>query len=128
MRSPWVTFQTVRLHTSLTEQGSVNTCAVDLEQAYARIGYTKEYATAITVEADEAPDDEILKMHRDSTQRAGNPSERAEVSQALKMIGIHRKNSMMERLGGTGQSIMSVDEAFSALSAPRDSIDDGLIM
>lgn len=102
--------------------------SADLEQAYARIGYTKEYADAITVEADEAPPDEILKMHREANQRATNPSERAEVSQALKLIGKHRKDSMMERLGGSGQTVMSVDEAFSALSAPRDSIDDGLIM
>lgn len=34
----------------------------------------------------------------------------------------------MKRLGGSGQTFLSFDEAYRALSAPRDSIDDGLIM
>ncbi len=34
----------------------------------------------------------------------------------------------MKRLGGSGQTFLSVDEAYRALSAPKESIDDGLIM
>jgi ubiquitin carboxyl-terminal hydrolase 25/28 len=106
----------------------VLTCIADVEKAYARIGYTSDYAQVICVEPDEAPDDEILKMHREATQRALNQEERQEIASALVTIGRHRKNAMMVRFGESGQSLMTVDEAYAALSAPKDSIDDGLIM
>lgn len=92
------------------------------------IGYTTEYAQTICVEADEAPDDEILKMHREATQKASNQQDRQEISSALATIGKHRRNAMMVRFGESGQSLMTVEEAYAALSAPKDSIDDGLIM
>lgn len=82
----------------------------------------------ICVEPDEAPDDEILKMHREATQKAGNPEQKQGLSSALAIIGKHRKNRMMVRFGETGQSLMTLDEAFAALSAPKNSIDDGLIL
>lgn len=34
----------------------------------------------------------------------------------------------MINLGRSGKTDMSVDDAYSALSAPKESIDDGLIM
>lgn len=67
-------------------------------------------------------------MHREATQKAGNQQEIKEISSALAVIGKHRKNAMMVRFGESGQSLMTVDEAYAALSAPKDSIDDGLIM
>lgn len=67
-------------------------------------------------------------MHREATQKASNQQERQELSSALATIGKHRKNGMMVRFGESGQSLMSVDEAYAALSAPKDSIDDGLIL
>jgi ubiquitin carboxyl-terminal hydrolase 25/28 len=99
-----------------------------LQSAYEKIGYTDEYAMNIYVDAHEAPDEEILRMHRVAVQSVSNPADKAEMAQALEIIGKHRKNHTMRRLGGSGQSLMSVEEAYAALSAPADSIDDGLIM
>lgn len=67
-------------------------------------------------------------MHREALQGAHDPAQRTALGQALQIVGRHRKNSAMQRLGSSGQSIMSVDEAYAALSAPRESVDDGLIM
>jgi ubiquitin carboxyl-terminal hydrolase 25/28 len=50
------------------------------------------------------------------------------MGQALELIGRERNNAMMRRLGGSGGSLLSLEEAYAALSAPADSIDDGLIM
>lgn len=102
--------------------------SVDVQQAYEKLGYTKDYADSIVVEADEAPDDEILRMHRVAVQSVSDPDEKATMGFALDLIGRHRKNDQMRRLGGSGKSLMSVEEAYAALSAPSDSIDDGLIM
>jgi ubiquitin carboxyl-terminal hydrolase 25/28 len=99
-----------------------------VQSAYEQIGYTKSYADSIFVEAHEAPDEEILRMHRVAVQSTTDPSEKAMMGQALDLIGRHRSNQTMRRLGGSGQSLMSVEEAYAALSAPSDSIDDGLIM
>ena len=104
------------------------TKAADVKTAYGLIGYTPEYARVICVDADEAPDDEILKMHRQASQQASTQQEKQELSTALATIGKHRKNAMMVRFGESGKSLMTVDEAYAALSAPKDSIDDGLIM
>lgn len=67
-------------------------------------------------------------MHREASQKAANHQDRQEISLALAVIGKHRKNAMMVRFAESGQSLMTVDEAYAALSAPKDSIDDGLIM
>lgn len=80
------------------------------------------------VEAEDAPDEEILRMHRVAVQSALDSKDKAFMCLALDLIGRHRKNHDMRRLGGSGQSLMSVEEAYAALSAPADSIDDGLIM
>ena len=99
-----------------------------MQNAYEKIGYTETYASSIYVEAHEAPDEEILRMHRIAVQSCTTPSDKAEMARALELIGRHRNNSTMRRLGGSGSSLMSLEEAYAALSAPPDSIDDGLIM
>jgi ubiquitin carboxyl-terminal hydrolase 25/28 len=104
------------------------TILAELKNAYEKIGYTDSYANTIFVEAHEAPDDEILRMHRIAVQSCTNPSDKAEMGQALELIGRERNNAMMRRLGGSGGSLLSLEEAYAALSAPADSIDDGLIM
>lgn len=124
----WGTTQMVSPPVSQIRSSQVLTCSADVDAAYAKIGYTTEYAQVICVEPDEAPDDEILKMHREATQKAADQQDRQEISSALAIIGKHRKNAMMVRFGESGQSLMTVDEAYAALSAPKDSIDDGLIM
>jgi ubiquitin carboxyl-terminal hydrolase 25/28 len=86
------------------------------------------YADTIFVEAHEAPDEEILRMHRVAVQSVSDPHEKILIGLALDLIGRHRKNAQMRRLGASGKSMMSVEEAYAALSAPSDSIDDGLIM
>ena len=67
-------------------------------------------------------------MHRVAVQSTSDQNEKSMMGQALDLIGRHRKNEQMRRLGGSGKSLMSVEEAYAALSAPSDSIDDGLIM
>lgn len=99
-----------------------------MNQAYDKIGYTKSYADSIFVEAEEAPDDEILRMHRVAVQSVSDPADKTAMDQALELIGRNRMNGTMRRLGKSGQSLMSLEEAYAALSAPPDSIDDGLIM
>jgi ubiquitin carboxyl-terminal hydrolase 25/28 len=97
-------------------------------RAYNLIGYTKHYANTITVEPDEAPDDHILDLHKQATQKATNAAERAEIARALVVIGRSRNKEELIKLGRSGQTFLSVDDAYAALSAPKDSIDEGLIM
>ena len=82
----------------------------------------------MAIEPHEAPDDYILRLHKSAVQAANTASERSDLAAALKLIGRHRGSSEMEGLGSAGKTFMSVDDAYAALSAPRDCIDDGLIM
>lgn len=100
----------------------------DISAAYAKIGYDDAYAEVICVTADDAPDNHIFEMHKKATQAAANQTERNELSQALALIGKHRGSAEMRRMGESGQTMMSVEDAYAALSAPRDAVDDGLIM
>jgi ubiquitin carboxyl-terminal hydrolase 25/28 len=100
----------------------------DLEEAYNKIGFSATYAREISVEPKEAPDSEILRMHQVAMKSCTNPADRAEISQAIELIGRHRKNSEMQRLGRSGKTILTVEEAYEALSAPQDAVDDGLIL
>jgi ubiquitin carboxyl-terminal hydrolase 25/28 len=102
--------------------------AGDIQAAYARIGFTQEQVDLIGVEAAEAPESYILDLHKKAVQASSSPAERPEIAQALTLIGRERNSEVMRRLGRSGQTHLSVDEAYAALSAPRNSIDDGLIM
>jgi ubiquitin carboxyl-terminal hydrolase 25/28 len=86
------------------------------------------HASTISVEPQEAPEDYILELHKNKTRAATSASERSALSQALTLIGRDRNSDVMIRLGENGQSFLSVNEAFSELSAPLDSVDEGLIM
>ena len=83
---------------------------------------------SIGVEATEAPESYILDLHKKAMQASSNAVERSELAQVLTLIGRDRDSDIMKRLGGSGQTFLSVDEAYRALSAPRESIDDGLVM
>ena len=98
-----------------------------MAEAYSKIGFTQDYAAEITVEPEEAPDSHILELHKRANQGA-SASERREISQALIIIGRDRGSKEMQDLGESGESFMSLEDAYAALSAPRNSIDDGLIM
>lgn len=100
----------------------------ELESAYDKIGFSAQYAESISVEPNEAPDSEILRMHQIAMKSCTNPTDRAEISQAIELIGRHRRNSEMQRLGRSGQSVLTVNEAYEALNAPQDAVDDGLIL
>lgn len=114
------------LETERLENGITNS-AEDVANAYVRIGYTQDHAEALSVEAEDAPDDYILDLHK-KAMTASSTSEKPEISRALVLIGKSRNSELMQKLGHSGQTILSVDDAYQALSAPRDSIDDGLIM
>ena len=101
--------------------------SADLRDAYTRIGFTHEYAEAITVEPEEAPDHHILELHKTSSQGA-SAFRRRDLSQALLLIGRERESETMQQIGRSGETFLSVDDAYAALSAPKESIDDGLIM
>ncbi|OCF36740.1 hypothetical protein I316_01336 [Kwoniella heveanensis BCC8398] len=96
--------------------------------AYDAIGYTSSHAEEICVMPHEAPEDYILNMHKKAVQAATSPNERWELSRALLLIGRERKSELMQRLGDSGQTLMSVEEAYAALSCPMDAVDDGLLM
>ena len=111
----------------LTRSPPTHCILADLRDAYARIGFTREYADTITVEPEEAPDHHILELHKTAAQGA-SASYRRELSQALLLIGRERQSESMQQLGQSGETFLSVDDAYAALSAPKESIDDGLIM
>jgi ubiquitin carboxyl-terminal hydrolase 25/28 len=67
-------------------------------------------------------------MHQIAMQSCTNSSDRAEISQAVQLLGRHRKNAEMQRLGRSGAAIPSVVEAYEALNAPHDAVDDGLVL
>ncbi|WVF71581.1 hypothetical protein IAT40_006389 [Kwoniella sp. CBS 6097] len=100
----------------------------DVQKAYDAIGYTSSHAEMITVHAQEAPEEYILDMHKKAMQAATSPHERSELSRALILIGRERGSEVMKRLGESGQTLMSVEEAYAALSCPMDAVDDGLLM
>ncbi|ORY34116.1 hypothetical protein BCR39DRAFT_518545 [Naematelia encephala] len=100
----------------------------DVRNAYDRIGYTRDHADTISVEPHESPDDYILDMHKNAMQATTSQAERGEVSRALALIGQHRHSQALIKMGESGRTAISVDEAYSALSAPRDAVDDGLIL
>lgn len=76
----------------------------------------------------EAPDTYIYDLHKSAMKSATSPAERLEISEALKLIGRARKSEAMQKMAENGQTMLSVAEAYAALSAPNDSIDEGLIM
>ncbi|EIW70776.1 hypothetical protein TREMEDRAFT_68214 [Tremella mesenterica DSM 1558] len=102
--------------------------ASDIQGAYARIGYDQAHAASIEVEAHDAPDEYILDMHKKTMQASSSASDRAEISAALVLIGRERRSENIQQIGRGGQTFISVEDAYSALSAPRDCIDDGLVM
>ncbi|ORX36800.1 hypothetical protein BD324DRAFT_627205 [Kockovaella imperatae] len=117
-----------RLQTKVATERSMGRYTIaDLREAYSKIGFTPEYASEITVEPEEAPDSHILELHKKACM-AATTAERREISQALVLIGRDRDSQELQDLGKSGETFMSLDDAYAALSAPRDSIDDGLIM
>lgn len=82
----------------------------------------------IGVEPEDAPDEYILNQHRTATQAASTQADKAECARALTLIGRARGSETMIRLGESGQTVMSVSEAYAALSCPQDAVDDGIVM
>ncbi|OCF60484.1 hypothetical protein L486_00117 [Kwoniella mangroviensis CBS 10435] len=100
----------------------------DLERAYHAIGYTAEYAESIFVPCEEAPESHILELHKQAVQSASSAQEKQNLSRALVIIGRHRKSELMKNMGENGETLMTVQDAYSALNCPEDAIDDGLLM
>ncbi|ODO08058.1 hypothetical protein I350_03641 [Cryptococcus amylolentus CBS 6273] len=100
----------------------------DLLRAYSLIGYTTDHAETICVAPHEAPNDYILDMHKKAIRACTSPSARQDVNDALAKIGKARESFMLQCMAEKGQTTVSVQEAYEALSAPRDAVDDGLIM
>ncbi|WWC70309.1 uncharacterized protein I206_104259 [Kwoniella pini CBS 10737] len=100
----------------------------DIEKAYSLIGYTPEYTETLCVLPSEAPDDHILDLHKKAVQSTSTSQEKQDLSKALVIIGRERDSDLMKTLGENGQTLMSVQEAYSALSCPEDAVDDGLLM
>lgn len=100
----------------------------ELNHAYALIGYDAAHVTTLGVEACDAPEYYILDLHKKAVLAADGPDRRAELGRALAIIGTDKGSTHMINLGRSGKTDMSVDDAYSALSAPKESIDDGLIM
>jgi len=97
----------------------------DLAEAYRLIGYD---ADAIGIEAEDAPDDFIFKLHKDAQNAAATADDRRLVNKALLVIGKERESALMVRLGKEGQSFVSLEDAYAALGAPREATDEGLLM
>jgi ubiquitin carboxyl-terminal hydrolase 25/28 len=102
--------------------------ADDVTTAYDAIGYTSAYAEAISVPPEDAPDSHIYDMHKKATLAAASHAERTGLGAALATIGRHRDVYEMRRMGEAGQTLMSVDEAYCSLNAPKEALDEGLIM
>jgi len=80
------------------------------------------------VEPEDAPEDYLLQLHKNATAASTNAVERTRLARALTLIGNTRNSELMTQLGGSGQTFLSLEEAYRSLSAPRDSVDDGLIL
>jgi ubiquitin carboxyl-terminal hydrolase 25/28 len=102
--------------------------AGDITRAYATIGYTEDHTVLICVSPQESPDEYILTMHKQAMKNAKSPADRSAVSEAITIIGTSRNNEVMKEYGRTGQTMITVEDAYQALSAPMESVDDGLIM
>lgn len=99
-----------------------------MARAYQLIGYDDAHADKIGVDGVDAPQDYILKMHKEAVQAANSGVQRSDLAEALKLIGKDRDDALMMRLARSGDTFLSVEDAYQALSAPQDCIDDGLIM
>ncbi|WWC61766.1 uncharacterized protein I303_104351 [Kwoniella dejecticola CBS 10117] len=100
----------------------------EVDKAYNLIGYTPEYTETLCVLPSEAPDDHILDLHKKAVQSSSTSQEKQDLSKALIILGRERGSELMKTLGENGQTLMSVQEAYSALSCPEDAVDDGLLM
>ncbi|WVQ82427.1 hypothetical protein IAT38_004555 [Cryptococcus sp. DSM 104549] len=100
----------------------------EVDNAYNLIGFTAEYADLVCITAEEAPASQILKMHKEAIDKASSASERSALSKALVVIGKQRRDQEMIKMGETETAMMSVKEAYEALSAPMDAVDEGVLM
>ncbi|KIR55761.1 ubiquitin carboxyl-terminal hydrolase 25/28 [Cryptococcus gattii Ru294] len=97
-------------------------------KAYSLIGYTRQHAEDISIPPQGAPDEYILSMHKSAIQASTSSQQRQDLNKALVLIGRERRSEQLKSMGENGQTLVSVQEAYEALSAPRDAVDDGLIM
>lgn len=67
-------------------------------------------------------------MHKSAIQASTSSQQRQDLNKALVLIGKERRSEQLKSMGENGQTLVSVQEAYEALSAPRDAVDDGLIM
>ncbi|WRT66247.1 uncharacterized protein IL334_003200 [Kwoniella shivajii] len=111
-----------------TERSLEKYTSDDVDRAYNLIGYTSDYAETLCVLPHEAPDSHILDLHKKAIQAATTSNAKQDIARALIIIGKERNSDIMRQLGETGQTLMSVQEAYSALNCPEDAIDDGLLM
>jgi len=99
--------------------------AGDITASYELIGYNE---ADIGIPPEDAPADYILDLHKRTFQAAVDQHERVNISNALAIIGKEREDRVMVRLARWGETFLSVDDAYAALGAPRESTDEGLIM
>nr|KIR50274.1 ubiquitin carboxyl-terminal hydrolase 25/28 [Cryptococcus bacillisporus CA1280] len=97
-------------------------------KAYSLIGYTRQHAEDISIPPQGAPDEYILSMHKSAIQASTSSQQRQDLNKALVLIGRERRSDQLKSMGENRQTLVSVQEAYEALSAPRDAVDDGLIM
>jgi ubiquitin carboxyl-terminal hydrolase 25 len=112
----------------ITCMSRVADCKEDLQQAYATIGYTVEHESLIGIDTHEAPDSYILELHKSAVQTCASSDAKTQIFEALKLIGRHRGSKEISDLANSGKTMMTVAEAYEALSCPMDAVDDGLIM
>ena len=112
----------------LSPSGRRLTILEELRAAYALIGYTVEHQSQVDVEPDAVPPEYVLSLHKTAVQNSSSSQAKNEIMDALKLIGRHRRSDEMVELASSGRTVMSVHEAYEALSCPMDAVDDGLIM
>jgi hypothetical protein len=86
--------------------------AGDITRAYATIGYTEDHTVLICVSPQESPDEYILTMHKQAMKNAKSPADRSAVSEAITIIGTSRNNEIMKEYGRTGQTMITVEDAY----------------
>ena len=101
--------------------------AEELQQAYDRIGFSQQHSDFIMIEPQEAPDEYILGLHRTAVHASSSPSERAGMHQALLLIGRSRKSTLLQDMAESGQTLLTVDDAYQALGVNRETPDDMII-
>lgn len=102
----------------------------DLDAAYHRLGFTQDYVKGVLLDdMSDLTNEWVLDEHRKAMDRATDSTARAEIAQALGIIGRARNDPLMLQIARNGGVYLSLAQAYEEFSITPDSnIDDELLI